>query len=66
MKSIVSVLILLLSMSVSCGDGIEPNRVPIDQINNDKSNNYRFIFRDEIRKDSLNKLKEKKGESVWK
>lgn len=46
-----------------CNKNDKINRVPVEQINNDSSNNYRYIFRESIKKD---KLKEKKKETTLK
>ncbi|MCU0821153.1 MAG: hypothetical protein MUC95_01610 [Spirochaetes bacterium] len=54
---ILSVLFLLFS----CGGETETNQQPIDQYNLDNSNNYKYIFRDIIRKNREKEEKYKKG-----
>ncbi len=48
MKKLILALFVLLSIMVACGDDVEKNRVDVQQINYDKSNNYRYIFKEKI------------------
>lgn len=53
-------LILLVSLILSGNSGCrksEQNKIDIDQIDIDNSNNYRYMFREEIQKESAEKRK---------
>ena len=52
--------IIILSLTV-CNKNDKLNQVPIEQINIDKSNNYRYIFRESIKRDRLREQKNKKN-----
>lgn len=59
LNKIFAVLIILILCPVfSCKPKEEKNQVPIDQINIDKSTDYKYIFKDAIEKE---KQKEKKN-----
>ncbi len=47
---------ILLFLLLSCYGKGEQHNVNLQQINQDGSNNYRYIFRKEIEKDNLRKL----------
>ncbi len=51
----------LLIISASCGMDKETNQQPIDQYNLDNSNNYKYIFKDVIKKNREKEDKYKKG-----
>ena len=56
-------IISLISIitSISCGSNKEKNKQPIDQYNLDNSNNYKYIFKDIIKKNNEKEDKYKKG-----
>jgi hypothetical protein len=61
----VRVLVLLMIIRLfgtvpGCKKKVEENRVDLDQINVDNSNDYRYIFRDRIKEDEYQKNKHKK------
>lgn len=56
------VLILLFMCAVSCGDRAPENRVPLEQLDNTKSNDYRYIFRETIKRQERDDRKYKKNE----
>ena len=45
-----------------CKKKHEANKVPLDQIEADDSNDYRYIFKDEIQKQKDEAIKRKKNE----
>ncbi len=62
MKIIIHILcFLLLAAAQGCKKKVT-NKVPLDQINSDRSNNYNYIFNDEISEDRKKAEQEKKKE----
>lgn len=61
MKNCFFILFILLA---GCGDKEVQNKVDYRQINSDNSNNYRYIFKDEIKKDKKNR-KRIQNEFKW-
>ena len=59
MKKTIYIIIFLIFLT-SCKEKIQPNRVDIKQINDDGSNNEKFIFRKEIIKEKWRKNRYKK------
>ncbi len=58
-------VILLISLNMAavfCGSKASENRVPLDQLDNTKSNDYRYIFREVIMKQEKRDKKYKKNE----
>jgi hypothetical protein len=55
-------LIFLCLIAVFCGNKASENRVPLDQLDNTKSNDYRYIFREVIMKQEKQDKKYKKNE----
>lgn len=45
-----------------CKEKPEANKVELEQVNPDDSNDYRYIFREEIEKDRLREYKQRKKE----
>lgn len=56
------VLVSLFLCAVSCGGKTPENRVPLEQFDNAKSNDYRYIFRDVIKKQQKQDNRYKKNE----
>ncbi len=46
----------------ACQEKVEPNRVDLEQIEVDRSNDYRYIFRDVIEEDTRKRNRFKKKE----
>ena len=58
MKKIISILIIIIfSGFMFCKEEVKQNRVDIDQIDNDNSNDYKYIFKEEIEKEKRLKRK---------
>lgn len=58
-------VILLISLNMAavfCGSKASKNMVPLDQLDNTKSNDYRYIFREVIMKQEKRDKKYKKNE----
>jgi hypothetical protein len=53
---------LLVLGFAGCKEKPEDNKVDLEQINPDDSNDYRYIFRDEIQKDRDRENKRRKNE----
>jgi hypothetical protein len=54
-------LTVLMFTFLSCkGDKLPKNKVDIDQLNYDNSNNYKFIFKDTMEEEKRKKSKYKK------
>ncbi|MDY6933215.1 MAG: hypothetical protein SVZ03_03215 [Spirochaetota bacterium] len=61
MKRHVNIIIIILFLSyIACGNSNEGNKVSIEQINSDNSNNYRYIFRKSISNDRLREKRNKR------
>jgi len=50
----------LIFFPAFCGKKAPDNKVPIEQINTDKSSNYQYILKDVIEKEDKRKEQEKK------
>ncbi len=61
--NILFIAIIIFTM-ISCKDKMEKNRVDIDQINYDDSNNYKHIFKDTIEEEKRKKSKYKKNSEL--
>jgi len=60
-KVLISLLVIILFCIVpGCKKKAEENEVDLDQINVDNSNDYRYIFRDRINEEKIQKNKNKK------
>ncbi|OHD68163.1 MAG: hypothetical protein A2W19_01160 [Spirochaetes bacterium RBG_16_49_21] len=60
---VLMVILMIVSCSVSgCKKEREKNRVDLDQIEADDSNDYRYIFRDIIREQERQKKKNQKND----
>jgi hypothetical protein len=53
-------IIVLFGAMPGCKKKADENRVDLDQIDVDNSNDYRYIFRDRIKEDEYQKNKHKK------
>jgi hypothetical protein len=53
-------IVILFGSVPGCKKKVEENRVDIDQIDVDNSNDYRYIFRDRIKDDEYQNNKNKK------
>ena len=63
MKHLLKLLIFLMIVaSLNCTENADKNMVPMDQLNIDNSNNYRFIFRETIEKEHWRADRYKKDE----
>jgi len=64
MRALTAILIGLVFLfnAAGCRQKPEVNRVDLDQINVDDSNNYRYIFRETIREERERESREKKKE----
>ncbi|MBN1496381.1 MAG: hypothetical protein JXA07_06410 [Spirochaetes bacterium] len=64
MRAVIAILIGLVFLvnAAGCRQKPEVNRVDLDQINVDDSNNYRYIFRETIREERERENREKKKE----
>ncbi len=60
-QRIILIALLILGF-IGCKEKPEVNRVDLDQINVDDSNDYRYIFREEIQKEAERKNKYRKKE----
>lgn len=65
--NIISVIIICLFFIIAgCSEKKKKNRVNLDQINVDNSNNYRHIFKDHIKSSKeKNYYREKPGKNNW-
>ncbi len=54
------IMALLLACAAGCKKKPEENRVDLDQIQVDDSNDYRYIFREAIREEEERRVREKK------
>jgi hypothetical protein len=61
MRFVISILALMIAAGSfqSCTKEREKNRVDLDQIQADDSNNYRYIFRDVIREEKRRNTRSK-------
>lgn len=56
-RNLFFIFILIFTSGINgCKKG-EPNKVDIDQIDVDNSNNYRYMFREELQKEAAEKRK---------
>ena len=63
MKRVISIFIIILFFNfMFCKEKIEPNKVDINQIDNDSSNDYKYIFKEEIEREKRLEKKYKKDE----
>ncbi len=63
MKRLLKLFIFLMIVaSLHCTEKADKNMVPMDQLNIDSSNNYRFIFRETIKKEHWRANRYKKDE----
>jgi hypothetical protein len=63
MKRLLRLLVFFMIVaSLNCSEETDKNMVPIDQLNIDNSNNYRFIFRETIEKENWRANRYKKDE----
>jgi hypothetical protein len=54
-------IILFFAVSfANCKKNHEKNKVPVEQYNPDNSGNYRYMFREEIKKEKEEKIKQGK------
>lgn len=53
----IGVFLVLMVVLMGCGEKTEKNRVDIEQINHDNSNNYRYIFREQLKEEEYWKKK---------
>jgi hypothetical protein len=52
-------IILLFAVSyANCKNHPEKNKVPVEQYNSDNSSNYRYMFREEIKKEKEEQKKQ--------
>ena len=58
---LILIIIFMIGIPIHCKKKTE-NRVPLDQFNIDNSNNYRFIFKETIRKENWREKRYKKDE----
>ncbi len=56
------ILSALLAVVPSCGEKEKPNRVDLEQFEADRSNDYRYIFRDVIEEDARKRSRFKRKE----
>lgn len=59
-KAAAGIFTVLCFAMISCGENNTINKQPIDQYNIDESNDYKYIFRDQIKEQ---KEEEKKNEA---
>ncbi|TAL36643.1 MAG: hypothetical protein EPN93_07405 [Spirochaetes bacterium] len=62
-------IVLLCALGTAaggCGQKAEKNKVDIDQFEADRSNNYRYIFRDLVEKEKAEEKKEHKRQDPFK
>ncbi len=57
-----AILIIAVSIiiNISCGENNNKNKQPMDQYNLDKSNNYKYIFKDLIKKEKRDAEKKRR------
>jgi hypothetical protein len=60
-RAIITIIISFILAFLYCGKK-EENRQSIEQYNADKSNDYKYIFREEIKKEHRNKTRYKENE----
>lgn len=56
------IYIMIFTAMISCFKEKKSNEQPLDQYNIDNSNDYRYIFKDVIRKEKERERKSRKGE----
>lgn len=62
MKNLKILICLMVFVFLNCKDNADKNLVPIDQLNIDNSNNYRYIFRETIEKENWRENRYKRDE----
>jgi hypothetical protein len=63
MKGLLKILFcLMVFVFLNCNEHADKNMVPIDQLNIDNSNNYRYIFKKTIEKENWRKNRYKRDE----